>query len=175
MGGGLAIDRFGHHKTPAIMCVGQPASGVLDAGLTAHRDKHSIVEFFRPGDVVAPDHNMAEHSVLSSSESHVARPPRPTTSTRFDEAMIGKEKKRSRHRHPRPPVTASKYTMPRGRSILQGEPPLGKAPRRRDGCGLVQRLNFSGWASVGLELRRHQLNEAIGGEFAIGARDIEMG
>src|SRR5439155_19469793 len=34
-----------------------------------------------------------DHAVLSSPESHVARRPRPTTSTRFDEAMIGKEKK----------------------------------------------------------------------------------
>src|SRR5205085_10871572 len=55
--------------------VKQPTFGVLNAGLTAHRDKKGIVEFFRPGDVVAPDHNMAEHSVLSSSESHAPAAP----------------------------------------------------------------------------------------------------
>ena len=47
----LAIDGFGHHETPAIVRVSQPAFGVLNARLTAHRDKQGIVEFLRPGDV----------------------------------------------------------------------------------------------------------------------------
>jgi hypothetical protein len=34
--------------------------------LSAHRGKQRIVEFLRPGDVVAPDHDVTEHSVLSS-------------------------------------------------------------------------------------------------------------
>src|SRR5438067_1183287 len=61
MAGRLAVDRFRHHETPAIVRVSQPASGVLDAGLTAHRGKQGIIEFLRPRDVVASDHDMAEH------------------------------------------------------------------------------------------------------------------
>jgi hypothetical protein len=56
MGGRLAIDGFGHHEAPAIVRVSQPAFGVLNARLTAHRNKQGIVEFLRPGDVVTPDH-----------------------------------------------------------------------------------------------------------------------
>jgi hypothetical protein len=51
------------------MRVNQAAFGVLDAGLTAHCDEHGVIEFFRPGDIVTPHHNMAEHP-LSSSEAH---------------------------------------------------------------------------------------------------------
>src|SRR5260370_32228405 len=58
------------------MWVGAPAPGVLSGGRGSHRDKQGIVEFLRPSDVVTPDHNMAEHSVLSSSASHApAAPP----------------------------------------------------------------------------------------------------
>jgi hypothetical protein len=66
MVGRLGVDRLGHHETPAIVRITQPAPGVLDPGLGAHRDKQGIVEFLRPGDVVTPDHDMAEHSVFSS-------------------------------------------------------------------------------------------------------------
>src|SRR6516225_732384 len=113
MAGRLAIDRLGHHETPAIVRITQPASGVLDAGLSAHRDKQGIVEFPRSGDVVTPDHDMAEHSGFSSSGSHVARRLRPIGRTRFagsgqyDRAMIReREKSLPSHRHPRPPMTA---------------------------------------------------------------------
>src|SRR5205807_332741 len=98
MVGRLAINGFGHHKTPAIVCVRQPASGVLSARLTAHRDKQRIVEFLRPADVVTPDHHMAEHSVLSSS-IRCARRLSPTSRTRFtgrvqyDGTMLGKRVK----------------------------------------------------------------------------------
>src|SRR5688572_4603653 len=63
-GGRLAVDGFGHHETPAIVRICQPALGVHDAGLTTHRDEQGIVKFPRPSDVVTPDHNMAEHFVL---------------------------------------------------------------------------------------------------------------
>src|SRR5438105_2118272 len=116
MGRLLAIDGFGHHETPAIVRVNQPTFGVLNAGLTAHRDKKGIVEFFRPGDVVTPDHNMAEHSILSSSESHVACRLRPTSSTRctgwgqYAAAMIGK---REKSLSPSPsPAACDSWVMP---------------------------------------------------------------
>src|SRR5688572_21477682 len=64
--GRLAVDGFGHHETRAIVRICQPAPGVLDAGLTTHRDEQGIVEFLRPSDVVTPDHDMAEHLVFSS-------------------------------------------------------------------------------------------------------------
>src|SRR6266404_5432334 len=69
LAGRLAVNRLGHHEPAAIVRVSQSASGVLSAGLAAHRGKQGIIEFLRPGDVVTPDHHMAEHSVLSSSES----------------------------------------------------------------------------------------------------------
>src|SRR5688572_32294551 len=68
-GGRLAVDGFGHHETRAIVRICQPAPGVLDSGLTTHRDEQGIVEFLRPSDVVTPDHDMAEHFVLSSLNS----------------------------------------------------------------------------------------------------------
>src|SRR6266404_4933606 len=44
----LAIDGFGHHETPAIVRVSQPAFGVLNAGLTAHRDKQGTLIGLNP-------------------------------------------------------------------------------------------------------------------------------
>src|SRR5580692_6747064 len=99
MVGRLTVDRLGHHKTPAIVRVTEPAPGVLRARLSAHRDEQGIVEFLRPRDVVAPDHDMAEHSVLSSSASHAPAAVAPQTGARFagwglyDEAMIGEREK----------------------------------------------------------------------------------
>src|SRR6478672_13181464 len=64
--GCLAIDRFAHHEPSAVMHVDQPASGILLAGLAADRAEQRIVEFLRPGNVVAADHHMAEHSAPST-------------------------------------------------------------------------------------------------------------
>src|SRR5438552_14081234 len=64
LAGRLAINRLGHHEPAAIVRVSQSASGVLSAGLSAHRGKQGIIEFLRPGDIVTPDHDVAKHSVL---------------------------------------------------------------------------------------------------------------
>src|SRR5438270_6186245 len=99
MGGRLAVDRLGHHETPAVVRVNQPAPGVLGAGLSAHRGKQRIVEFLRPRDVVTPDHNMAEHVRYLLINITAARRLCPTSRTRFagwdqyDGAMIGKREK----------------------------------------------------------------------------------
>src|SRR5579872_5734360 len=69
----LAIDRLGNHEPPAVMGVNEPALGVLGTGLTAHRGKHGVVEFPRSGDVVASDHDMAEHSVLPHQSTRARR------------------------------------------------------------------------------------------------------
>src|SRR3954462_2428565 len=69
LGSRLAVNWLRHHEPAAIMRVGQPASGVLSAGLSAHRGEQRIVEFLRPGDIVAPDHDVAEHYVLSSRKT----------------------------------------------------------------------------------------------------------
>src|SRR3954471_7774440 len=66
--GWLAVVRLGHHEAAAVVRVGQPALARLGAGLPADRGKQRIVKLLRPGDVVAPDHYVAEHSVLSSAE-----------------------------------------------------------------------------------------------------------
>src|SRR5438105_1149506 len=66
LAGRLAINRLGHHEPAAIVRVSQSASGVLSAGLSAHRGKQGIIEFLRPGDIVTPDHDVAKHYVLSS-------------------------------------------------------------------------------------------------------------
>src|SRR5882672_1943312 len=79
----LAVDGLGHHQAPAIMRVTQPAFGVLSAGLAADRDKQGIVEFLRPGDVVTPDHNMAEHFRSLLIRVSGARRLRPPGRTRF--------------------------------------------------------------------------------------------
>src|ERR1051326_7743661 len=68
MAGRLAVDRFGHHEASAVMRVGEPAPGIFRGGLGAHRAKQRVVKFLRPGDVVAPVHDVAEHSVFSSWE-----------------------------------------------------------------------------------------------------------
>jgi len=51
---------------PAVVGVGQPPFAHLGAGLPTNRGKQCIVELLRPGDVVATDHDMAEHYGLSS-------------------------------------------------------------------------------------------------------------
>jgi hypothetical protein len=84
MAGRLAIDRFGDHEAPAIVCVSQPASGVLDTWLTPHRDEQSIVELFRSGDVITPDHDMAEHFQFFPYQSHRRRRFYPTGGTRLN-------------------------------------------------------------------------------------------
>ena len=48
----------------AIVRVAQPALGVLLSSLT-HGGEHCVVELLRSGDVVAADHDVAEHSALS--------------------------------------------------------------------------------------------------------------
>src|SRR4051795_1024092 len=74
----IGTERSGHFQTEArycragsatraISCV-NPALARLGAGLPADRGKQRIVKLLRPGDVVAPDHYVAEHSVLSSAE-----------------------------------------------------------------------------------------------------------
>src|SRR5688572_2722888 len=53
-GGRPPVEGFGHHETPATVGICQPAPGVHAAGLTAHRDEPSIVEFLRPSDAINP-------------------------------------------------------------------------------------------------------------------------
>jgi hypothetical protein len=62
----LAIYRFGQHEPAAIVGVCHSASRVLNARASTHRRKQRIIEFLRPGYVVTPDHDVAEHRVLSS-------------------------------------------------------------------------------------------------------------
>src|SRR5690348_1687428 len=80
MAGGLAVNGLRHHEAPAVVPIDQPPLRVFTAGLGAHRDEERIVESLRPRDVVAPDHDMAEHSVPSSTGS-----PAPTASAAWAE------------------------------------------------------------------------------------------
>src|ERR1700730_7715968 len=66
LAGRLALNWLGHHEPAAIVRVSQSASGVLSAGLSAHRGKQGVIEFLRPGNIVTPDHDVAKHPVLSS-------------------------------------------------------------------------------------------------------------
>src|ERR1700722_9883792 len=79
------------------MGVKQTALGVLHPGLTADRAKQGIVEFPRPVDVVASDHDMTEHFVVSSPNSREAGRFRDTNRTRF----AGREKSRPSWWYPR--------------------------------------------------------------------------
>src|SRR5579872_4108162 len=88
--GRLAVDRLGHHETAAIMRVSQPASGILGAGLSAHRGKQRIVEFLRPGNIVTPDHDVAKHSVISLGNcgGYFTEARRPTMSSSSDRYLF---------------------------------------------------------------------------------------
>src|SRR3954468_11560028 len=80
------VDRLRDHETAAIVRIRESAAGVFCGWLTAHCGKQRVVELLRPGDVVAPDHDMAEHSVLSSSE------PVPCTDGSVCRGSVHKEK-----------------------------------------------------------------------------------
>jgi hypothetical protein len=60
---GLAVDRLRHHEGRAFMRVDQPALLVLPAGLRADRGKQRVVELLRALNVIAADHDVAEHSL----------------------------------------------------------------------------------------------------------------
>src|SRR5207344_3089354 len=56
-----------YHEPATVVGIRHAASRVLDARPGAHRAEQRIVEFLRAGHVVGPDHDVAEHSGLSSS------------------------------------------------------------------------------------------------------------
>src|SRR6516162_10552689 len=91
----LAINRLCHNEATTIVRVSDPTPRVRGGGADAEHTKDRVVKFLRSSDVVAPDHDVAEHPVLSSSGLHVARRLRPTGSTRssgcgqYDGAMAG--------------------------------------------------------------------------------------
>src|SRR3954467_11755512 len=64
----LAVVGYGHDEAGAVVRIGNPARPHLGAGLAADRGEQRVVEFLRPGDVVAADQDMAVHFVLSSAE-----------------------------------------------------------------------------------------------------------
>src|SRR6476469_10989621 len=57
----LAVVGYGHDEAGAVVRIGNPARPHLGAGLSADRGEERVVEFLRPGDVVAADHDMAVH------------------------------------------------------------------------------------------------------------------
>src|SRR6185312_16665562 len=67
--GRFSVDGFAHHEHPAVVHVDQPALVVLLPGFAVDRAKQGIVERLRPGDIVAADHHMAEHSFSSLPKS----------------------------------------------------------------------------------------------------------
>jgi hypothetical protein len=72
--GRLAIDGLADHETAAIVRVGQAASRVLCTRLSAHCGKEGIVEFLRPGNIVAADLSttLVDHSRLDRTAGEPA-------------------------------------------------------------------------------------------------------
>src|SRR5215469_11618651 len=58
----LAVDRLRHHEAPAIMRVGNPPPGVRGGGADAEYTEDRVVKLLRPVEVIAPDHDVTEHS-----------------------------------------------------------------------------------------------------------------
>src|SRR5829696_8388889 len=71
--GRLPVDRLRHHEGGALVQVGQAALGVDPAGLAADGGKQRVVEGLRPLDVVAADHDVAEHSPAPSAHANRSR------------------------------------------------------------------------------------------------------
>ena len=66
VGGRLAVDGLGDDVAAAIVAVDHPPlGGVLGPRLGAQRAEGGVVEGLRPGEVVRPDHDVAEHRVFS--------------------------------------------------------------------------------------------------------------
>src|SRR4051794_1353161 len=73
----LAVVGYGHDEAAAVVRVGQPALARLGAGLPADRGKQRIVKLLRPGDVVAPDHYVAELDFPPGTGGFANEPRRP--------------------------------------------------------------------------------------------------
>src|SRR5215216_1469909 len=70
VGGRLMVDRLCDHEATAPMGIDKTPLRVLQAWLTAYCRKQRVIEGFRALDVVAADHDMAEHMIAAVKARH---------------------------------------------------------------------------------------------------------